>query len=152
MPPVWPLMSSCTACAESIITIMLSRSSAPMTLTSSLVFLIQHIKWVWRWCIRCHGVDYLVMLLVVFWVAENFYSDKGFEGKVVRIGWWPRDIFSQFWGINNMYLGMGGRGSYTCGVRVITNSIQTGEHTPPYTAQIIPSSPFLGQHTLTPRV
>ena len=30
------------------------------------------------WCIRCHGADYLVMLLVVLSVVTNSCSDKGF--------------------------------------------------------------------------
>ena len=41
--PVCPLMSLCTACAESVIVSMCSRSSAPTVRTSSCVCLIQHI-------------------------------------------------------------------------------------------------------------
>ena len=44
MPPVLPLILSCTACTESIITIILSKSSAPIILTSGFVYLIQHMR------------------------------------------------------------------------------------------------------------
>ena len=58
------------------------------------------------------------MLLVVLWAVENFCSDKGFEGKVVRV-WGDLVLLPlQFWGVNNMHLGMVGGDSYTHSVRV----------------------------------
>ena len=68
------------------------------------------------------------MFLVVLSVAENSCSDKGFQGEVVRVQGDLVLFLLQFWGVNNMYLGMGGGESYTRCVRFV--SIQGNFHTP----------------------